>query len=366
MENDNNARGRDNSKDASTLQDHEPRRIERKGRKDNRKPNKARPNINSRAGSGSDTGASVGGNRVPASRAGQSRQWKQKSSSGSINRGASKSTEIAASAEKAVAESLGNLDAIQEIIKENTEKVDEAAKTKKLIEDGENRRIALEKEDVLQARLEKMKIKWGELRYGAWARNLIFFLIALIVPCTLVVLDGIVYGTYGRHAVLCGVFCQLIIMALVVFLMSPGKKYKYTFKRWVHFEENFDDLRADSIAVGKLKHNNPRIALVEFQSYYDGPCGWLWSPRRMTLKPSVELLSQITTAANLPLASNDEIAFERLNYVARNLHSVNVNRYDPLVGDYPVQDAVLVAFAIYKSMLETRDIVPFPRRPASM
>jgi len=129
-------------------------------------------------------------------------------------------------------------------------------------------------------------------------------------------------------------------------------------------DSEHNDLRADSISLGKLLHAKPMYAVVRYTSV-DPRWGWSTLFRKtiehnVSLTVSLEVLSQLLTAKNLPLGSTDEVAAERIKLAAQSLHSVSINRYLAVEGINVVQDTTLVAFALYKQMVERRRMVPFP------
>jgi hypothetical protein len=193
-------------------------------------------------------------------------------------------------------------------------------------------------------------------------------LLLLLVLCVYVVIAANIVSEFGFWLFTSIGFVQLTIVSVVLFIawLSRPRKYRYTFVSWCDFP--LEDNRADSISVGKLKHADALYAKVLFKSQNSNLwCLNFWQTvRTRILIVSLEVLSQITTAANLQLGSTDEIVAERIQYCARNLQSVSISRYLPLEGVFVVQDSVLVAFALHKSLEEKRLIVPFPRSPARM
>jgi hypothetical protein len=163
----------------------------------------------------------------------------------------------------------------------------------------------------------------------------------------------------------------LISIYILLSFLWGGVKHTYQFKGWDWTAAPggpTSDMRADSNSVHKLKHRNALVADIEHVK-------WIWPRvwrfeffdiRRKTtqMKVSLEVLVQLTTAANIPINTTDQIVAERLQYAGNALQSVNVIKWKAALGEYVVQDAERMAYALWKQMTETRKSVPFPRAPA--
>jgi len=137
-------------------------------------------------------------------------------------------------------------------------------------------------------------------------------------------------------------------------LFASLTQKKFKFSRIILSPD--DDLRADTIALQELKHSGC-IAEVTFQQRDRWMLLFWKTTHSTTLTVSIELLSQIVVARNLSLNSTDEIVWERINHMANSFSTVNLNRYEGVVGNHVVQDTVLVAFAHWKQLQERRAVV---------
>lgn len=137
------------------------------------------------------------------------------------------------------------------------------------------------------------------------------------------------------------------------------------------------DLRADQIAVGKLKHSDPKMReydMYRIRHHYLGFIATfcredtpfigrvLYSVRRYTI--SEELFSQacIPSAFN-PVLKDWEVD-SQLHHFITTLHSVNVDRYLSLEGKSVVLDTRIMAYYWFQKCKLRRDNVDFPKAPA--
>jgi hypothetical protein len=142
-------------------------------------------------------------------------------------------------------------------------------------------------------------------------------------------------------------------------------KHRYVGKGKI--DKSFDcdfSLRADAISQMEMKHTKPGMMSVTYShAWYFLGVPFFWRSVKLTV--SLEALSQIGVASNLSLAANDADSWTRIMFTANKLQSVNLNRYMALHGVHPIQDSALVAYALYKQMIQRRALLPFPRSPAA-
>lgn len=205
--------------------------------------------------------------------------------------------------------------------------------------------------------LEKLDVYWGDM-------SRIDLRWMLIIICMwLFTLVNFGFAFRYLHPVFGVIELPLtaLFFASIYLMTRRAKRYRYRFHRWRVAE--LEDLRADSLAVGTLKHKDALIADVIFSERYR-LCGFL-QEKEITLTASFETLYQISTTTNLPLMYVDEATvFAKMEYAAKSLQSVNINRYH-MARELPVvQHAVLICYALWKSMHEKIARVPFPRAPA--
>jgi len=141
-----------------------------------------------------------------------------------------------------------------------------------------------------------------------------------------------------------------------------------------YFDEPGDN-RPDSISVVKLKHQRTQLWPFSYRRAHKkilgvnvgSVLGWIFPPdyySHKTLWASFEMISQLATQQNIPMGCDDKLAWERLNYAARSLSTVNYDRYSILDKRFVVQDSVFVCYALHKYQADERSPLPFPRVPA--
>jgi hypothetical protein len=75
---------------------------------------------------------------------------------------------------------------------------------------------------------------------------------------------------------------------------------------------------------------------------------------------STEVVRQLAVPQTLDLSSTPQVAWDRITYMAKSLHSVNVNRDYALQHEFVIQQSALVAFALYREMRQKLGHLPFP------
>jgi hypothetical protein len=208
-------------------------------------------------------------------------------------------------------------------------------------------RIKASHDDIVR-RVKKLNVAFGSRQ--SYGLKLIIFIFCLCLALT-IYNDVFVYS-----------FVTVPFLCLN-FLCSSKKRYRYYYVG--DLESPRSDARADYLTTGKLKHEDPLLAWVEFKDYgLDLFFFWKCTERRK-LTVSLELLSQILIAANLSMTASDELVAEKLQYQAARVDSVNIDRSWAVQGHHIVQDTVFVAYALHKQRLEERMACPFPRTLAA-
>lgn len=121
-----------------------------------------------------------------------------------------------------------------------------------------------------------------------------------------------------------------------------------------------EDLRADTISLGELKHVEPMLITVECWTctpvYW-----WFWHWKRTEYVASMELLTQIKTAAQANLTCDNKTVFTKLYHAAKSTHSVNINRYRTLMFEDAVEGTAILAYAMHRRTLQQFENLNFPR-----
>jgi hypothetical protein len=121
--------------------------------------------------------------------------------------------------------------------------------------------------------------------------------------------------------------------------ISPHK-VKYTFKS--HHVQTLVDNRPDAVDSGKLKHEDPKLIWVDVDGpRADIPCLSL----KETMLCSAEMFTQLAIPSNFDHVTDDKLAWEKIRYAAKTMHSVNVDRRHVLNGHNVVQNTSLLALA---------------------
>jgi hypothetical protein len=115
------------------------------------------------------------------------------------------------------------------------------------------------------------------------------------------------------------------------------------------------DFRADTLSLGKLKHEDALYCDARYQSNIS----W-WTLSDITMVVSLEMFSQITTAANVRLNMGEGDVYKRLRTCAESTQSVNINRYWTLKGRSIVQDTILLAYGYFMQRNSQCSDFPFP------
>lgn len=154
--------------------------------------------------------------------------------------------------------------------------------------------------------------------------------------------------------------------------MCPGYYYDTDLRHYriTGFDPRFfpDDLRPDSLALAKLKHQDPILASVEYEldpargrPYFERK----QMHRKITLHISVELFCQLLTPVNFSLTSDDATTWQRMSYQTSNYQNANISRYLAMEKRFIMNDTLLVAYAYSQYYKEQRSGCYFPRTPVA-
>lgn len=277
---------------------------------------------------------------------------------------------IAASLAEKDAQVKGDIDAIREKAKELEEMEKDLKKKKKEKDISKDLREGMSAGDV--QRVKCMRIRYGEFAFN-WAKYFaIIFLLMLVLAsflCAWYTPESTGPAGILLPLILCVVLSVIDTFYLHSLFRVAGEKWferrtvthHYDFKRFV--DDKHNDLRADSLSLGKLLHDEPMYAEFEYHR-----TGRPVNLKVTTLTVSLELLSQITTGRNMDLGSEPLAAYERLRQSANSTHSVKYSRYLALYGINIAQDTAVLGFALYMQQREQRgDVLKagFPLAPAT-
>lgn len=133
----------------------------------------------------------------------------------------------------------------------------------------------------------------------------------------------------------------------------------------------FDDVRPDQMARGKLLHSDPRLIKMSYNKkmrkclcFGSVELCYSWTTKTRQVTVSVELLAQLNVYSNTMPVVDAKTACDRLTYAARNICTVNLDRYD-FMYENVVANTVFVGYALYKRTKQTTKSLPFYREPAT-
>lgn len=138
---------------------------------------------------------------------------------------------------------------------------------------------------------------------------------------------------------------------------------KYRLIKTISVDE-LQDRRADGISMGKGKHWNPLMAWVKVTTL-DDEQPLVQKESRILI--SLELLSQIMLHKNTKSTLTPDLVYQKLEFAASTINSVNLDRYRVLgstAQDHQnvPDNTVVVAFALWRKMrFDTRHLVKGPR-----
>jgi hypothetical protein len=177
-----------------------------------------------------------------------------------------------------------------------------------------------------------------------------------------------------------------ILIPLIIVLLIPRVRFDevHCYKRVarpssVPYDDVTKDVRPDLLAKGKLLHTDPLLAYYTYNHsercclcvlYYtyvvpDWVFLYWFISREKRVLVSVELLSQLNTFSNTMPTLTEQLASDRLQYAARNICTVNLDRFDFMYGENVVANTVFLAYAIYKRTNASTKSLPFWREPVT-
>lgn len=115
------------------------------------------------------------------------------------------------------------------------------------------------------------------------------------------------------------------------------------------------DNRADTMSQADMKHQ-ASYSVVKYTKKF-----WIFPEYSREVTISHELLVQICTGKNLELTATADVVWQRLSLAARTAQSVNVDRFLSGRDKFISQDTMLVAYGIWKRLVQKRADFPFPR-----
>ena len=145
----------------------------------------------------------------------------------------------------------------------------------------------------------------------------------------------------------------IVLCRTSVLIRKDGHSFK--FSRWYDCETGSLDLRADSISMAKLKHENALLCYVRHTHWKDG------ERESQEYLVSMELLTQLSTAANMHLSASEETTWDRITYTAKTIQTINIDRGLVLEGHNVVQTTCIVALGMWKAMSHDVKHLDFPR-----
>jgi hypothetical protein len=133
------------------------------------------------------------------------------------------------------------------------------------------------------------------------------------------------------------------------------QEYEHRYRFIKLFDDDEVDLRADATKLMDLKHL--KTLKAEFEYTHRTP-GWFTdNVKTKRFTASLEAIVQLCAPSIVAPYMDPSTAAERLRYAAQSLYTVNTNRYDALKGEFPIQNAVYVAYALYvKSAKKMKDL----------
>lgn len=218
-------------------------------------------------------------------------------------------------------------------------------------------RLVLERE-----RVEKFSLVKGEkwkyrTVYGTfvWIGRVMTFLSILIGCLATVVLAEDEHPAFVATALMTLLCAILLIVLCRASLLIRKDGHSFKFSRWYDRELGSQDLRADSISMAKLKHENALLCYVRHTHWKDGEA------ETKEYLVSMELLTQLATAANMHLSANEETTWDRITYTAKTIQTINIDRGLVLEGHSVVQTTCIVALGMWKAMSHDVKHLDFPR-----
>jgi hypothetical protein len=82
-----------------------------------------------------------------------------------------------------------------------------------------------------------------------------------------------------------------------------------------------------------------------------------------TFDISLEMLSQLNHLALMTPTPDKSVAYERIKFAAKNIMSVNTNRFDFINGDHHLLHTTAIALGLYEQQHERASLLPFHKAP---
>lgn len=140
----------------------------------------------------------------------------------------------------------------------------------------------------------------------------------------------------------------LIALSIIRLLLKTWFRYDYLYIAKPSMSALPTDMRADSRALGDIKHSSPQLCQATFwiTAYWWGLLPYHSKTVRMI---SLELFTQLTTQSFMPADRKDDLIYASLNKGCSSLHSINIPRQASLFGEQIEQSTVKAAFCFFLS-----------------
>jgi hypothetical protein len=140
-----------------------------------------------------------------------------------------------------------------------------------------------------------------------------------------------------------GMLVGLSAWALRQYWYKPRVTYKFD----SFHEHDSTDQRPDALDSGRLKHIDPKLVWVEVT----GPrADFPILPMKEKILCSAEMFTQLAIPSNYDFNTDKDLAWEKIRYAAKTMHSVNVDRRLVLGNQNVMLNSSLLAFAQFRQM----------------
>jgi hypothetical protein len=272
------------------------------------------------------------------------------------------------------AKNKGMFDASRDLARELKDVKEESDKNARALAAAEAKLLlAVHEEDERVNQLIKdLNIKWEEEVESSYVPFVILiFVVMAAVGYSLLLKSWAPFIVFGLIFFAFFTICKIINLLLSHLCSVAVRRFLVSLSFWdntiVHsyefvklVDQHGGDLRPHGLSQSDLKYKESRYARVDYVRR-EGSTEVL----RTKLTISAELFAHLTLPGNLNLSSTEEVAWDRLQYTAKTMSAVNLDRYLSLKGRFVVQDTTLVAFGLYKQLLEKRRELPFPTPPST-
>ena len=248
----------------------------------------------------------------------------------------------------------GEIDALQEIIKTNSEpeKPESDVETERL-HSHESPKKEFGAEVLIR---DGIDVQWTEPDRG-------FSLGAKLVAgaMTLGAVGSYIFGSKVPIMAAAAFSSALALTDHFLVRALDSQKGMFTVTHEIHAsktdETELTDLRPDRQALKPIKHR-PSYMKGEYIKKH-----LFMRVADIELNISAAAVAQIAVSANVALNANPQVAFERMNITANSLHTVNFDMYKTLYGQTLMQDSVLTSYGLYRQMHQRMRAFPFPSPP---